>query len=320
VHRDVSPQNMLLSFDGAVKIADFGIASANLFREEPGVLKGKTAYMSPEQARGERVTRRTDIYSLGVVFHELLTGRALHGSAEGQELLEAVRAGRVEPPSTFVRELPADLEEIVMKLLARDPTERFQTAREVASAISVVLLTRQQLIDSHVLESVLAELVPREHTSPGLPLPEPIPGLHIGPDASEHASSFSLAGPGSVGSDAQPDEATGPGLTQGGLRERAGREDRRRPGRRPPEERAAGRRGIVLALELEVPVEVQPDPERAGGDPEHADRLQRAHGGARRTEERRERRDEAEDEQHACGLDDVLCVHRAIIDPQRRRP
>ncbi|MGC4090318.1 MAG: protein kinase [Polyangiaceae bacterium] len=83
VHRDVSPQNILLSYDGAVKIADFGIASANLFREEPGVLKGKTAYMSPEQARGERVTRRTDIYSLGVVFHELLSGRALHGEAEG---------------------------------------------------------------------------------------------------------------------------------------------------------------------------------------------------------------------------------------------
>ncbi len=225
VHRDVSPQNMLLSFDGAVKIADFGIASANLFREEPGVLKGKTAYMSPEQARGERVTRRTDIYSLGVVFHELLTGRALHGSLEGADLLEAVRAGRVEPPSTYVRELPADLEEIVMKLLARDPTERFQTGREVASAISRVLLTRQQLIDSHVLEAVLAELVPREHTSPGVPLPEPIPGLHIGADASEHASSLSI-GAGTSGSEAPPDETTGPGQTRAGLRERAGREVR----------------------------------------------------------------------------------------------
>src|SRR5262245_66404404 len=78
VHRDVSPQNVLLSYEGIVKIADFGIASANLFREEPGVLKGKTAFMSPEQARGERVDRRTDIYSLGVVFHELLAGRPLH--------------------------------------------------------------------------------------------------------------------------------------------------------------------------------------------------------------------------------------------------
>jgi len=82
VHRDVSPQNILLSYEGGVKIADFGIASANLFREEPGVLKGKTAFMSPEQARGERVDRRTDIYSLGVVFHELLSGRPLHSQVD----------------------------------------------------------------------------------------------------------------------------------------------------------------------------------------------------------------------------------------------
>jgi serine/threonine protein kinase/tetratricopeptide (TPR) repeat protein len=221
VHRDVSPQNMLLSFDGAVKIADFGIASANLFREEPGVLKGKTAYMSPEQARGERVTRRTDIYSLGVVFHELLTGRPLHGAAEGQDLLEAVRAGRVEPPSTYVRELSPDLEEIVMKALARDPVERFQTAREVASAVSRVLLTRQQLIDSHVLESIIGEFVQRENNAPGLPLPDAIPGLHIGPDASEHASSLSVG----AGSELA-DETTGPGQTRAGLKERAGREVR----------------------------------------------------------------------------------------------
>ncbi len=225
VHRDVSPQNMLLSFDGAVKVADFGIASANLFREEPGVLKGKTAYMSPEQARGERVTRRTDIYSLGVVFHELLTGRALHGSAEGAELLEAVRGGRVEPPSTFVRELPAELEEIVMKALARDPAERFQTARDVASAVSRVLLTRQQLVDSHVVEQVLAELVPRDAASAGVQLPEPIAGLHIGPDASEHASALSGAEQSASESDLA-DEHTGPGQNRAGLRERAGREVR----------------------------------------------------------------------------------------------
>src|SRR5678815_3095144 len=76
VHRDVSPQNILLSFEGVVKIADFGIASANLFREEPGVLKGKFGYMSPEQARGEKVDRRSDIYALGVIFYELLTLRS----------------------------------------------------------------------------------------------------------------------------------------------------------------------------------------------------------------------------------------------------
>ncbi|HEY3592893.1 MAG TPA: serine/threonine-protein kinase, partial [Polyangiaceae bacterium] len=80
VHRDVSPQNILLSYDGAVKIADFGIATANLFRDEKGVIKGKFGYMSPEQARGEQVDRRGDIYALGVILHELLTGRPLHGT------------------------------------------------------------------------------------------------------------------------------------------------------------------------------------------------------------------------------------------------
>src|SRR5512142_736151 len=157
VHRDVSPQNILVSFDGGVKIADFGIASANLFREEPGVLKGKTGYMSPEQARGEHVDRRTDIYSLGVVFHELLTGRHLHGAAEGQELLEAVRSGQVEPPSMYVRDVPPQLDAIVMRA----------TARDFAAAITRALFQSQQPIDSHTLESELETLVSREHTSPG---------------------------------------------------------------------------------------------------------------------------------------------------------
>lgn len=167
VHRDVSPQNILVSFDGGVKIADFGIASANLFREEPGVLKGKTGYMSPEQARGEHVDRRTDIYSLGVVFHELLTGRHLHGAAEGQELLEAVRAGQVEPPSLYVRDVPPQLDAIVMKALARDPEERYPTARDFAGAIIRALFQSQQPIDSHTLEVELESLISREHTSPG---------------------------------------------------------------------------------------------------------------------------------------------------------
>lgn len=168
VHRDVSPQNILLSFEGVVKIGDFGIASANLFREEPGVLKGKTAYMSPEQARGEKVDRRSDIYSLGVVFHELLTGRPLHGAADGAELLEAVRSGVVEPPSTFAREVPPELEAIVMRALAKNRDDRFQTAREMAAAVTRGLFQKQQLVDSHVLEGIIAQFVSREHTSPGV--------------------------------------------------------------------------------------------------------------------------------------------------------
>ncbi len=166
VHRDVSPQNILLSYDGSVKVADFGIATATLIRHESGILKGKTAYMSPEQARGDEVDRRSDIYSLAVVFHELLTGRWLHGSVEGKELLEAVRAGVVEPPSTYVRGVPPELEAIVMRALSVERESRFATAREMATAITRVLFQKQQLIDAQTIEGVIAEFVPREPPEP----------------------------------------------------------------------------------------------------------------------------------------------------------
>ncbi|HEY5961178.1 MAG TPA: protein kinase, partial [Polyangiaceae bacterium] len=207
VHRDVSPQNILVSFEGSVKVADFGIASANLFREEPGILKGKTSYMSPEQARGERADRRTDIYSLGVVFHELLTGRSLHGAAEGNELLEAVRAGQVEPPSMYARDVPRDLEMIVMKALARHADERFSTARDVAAAVTRALFQSQQPVDAHTLESVLEQLVSREHTSPGFLAPAD--AVAMAEDASRSAApltgdSVSESMRGSVGDDEIP--------------------------------------------------------------------------------------------------------------------
>jgi len=103
VHRDVSPQNILLSYEGSVKIADFGIATAKVFAEEQGVLKGKFGYMSPEQARGEKVDRRSDVYALGVIFWEILTGRPLHGGLGGEALLDIVRSGYIESPSTYAQ-------------------------------------------------------------------------------------------------------------------------------------------------------------------------------------------------------------------------
>ncbi|HEY4157326.1 MAG TPA: protein kinase [Polyangiaceae bacterium] len=226
VHRDVSPQNILLSYDGAVKIADFGIASANLFREEPGVLKGKTAYMSPEQARGERVTRRTDIYSLGVVFYELLTQRLLHGSAEGQELLEAVRIGQVEPPSTYVRELPGELEEIVMRALSKNPDDRFPNARELAAAVSRALLQKQQLIDAHEVETLIFELVGREQAPASEAVGSESRGeSRLGSDVADNLSSIA-PGVGTAGSELN-DEKTGPGRpARGANRGQVGREVR----------------------------------------------------------------------------------------------
>ncbi len=162
VHRDVSPQNILLSFDGGVKVADFGIASANVFREAPGVLKGKLGYMSPEQARAEKVDRRSDIFSLGIILHELLTGRQVYARDEGKELLEIVRSGAIEAPSVFVRGIPVELEAIAMRALSKDPENRFQTARDFASAITRVLLEKQVLVDSDVLGDVIERFVPRE--------------------------------------------------------------------------------------------------------------------------------------------------------------
>ena len=110
VHRDVSPQNVLLSFEGAVKIADFGIASARLFAEEQGVLKGKFGYMSPEQARGESLDRRSDLYALGVILWEIIAGRPIHGGLGGEALLDIVRSGIVEPPSVYAPDVPPELE------------------------------------------------------------------------------------------------------------------------------------------------------------------------------------------------------------------
>jgi len=175
VHRDVSPQNILLSFEGGVKIADFGIASAKMIVEETGVLKGKFGYMSPEQARGEKVDRRSDLYALGVILWEVLTGRPIHGGLGGEALLDIVRSGYVEPPTTY-RELPAELEAIVMKALEPRKEDRYATGRELASAISRALLVKQELIDASSLEATITQMVTREITRPGSDRPDDAAG------------------------------------------------------------------------------------------------------------------------------------------------
>jgi eukaryotic-like serine/threonine-protein kinase len=180
VHRDVSPQNILLSFEGAVKLTDFGIASGRLSEHQEGSIKGKFGYMSPEQARGERVDRRSDLYSLGVMFWELLTSRALHGPLGGEALLDMVRRGEVEPPSVYVPSLPQDLESVVMKLLQHGRDGRYGTARELASDLARILLRHQKLIDGADLEAALLDLTPpskkgdpapQEITNPDVPHP-----------------------------------------------------------------------------------------------------------------------------------------------------
>ena len=141
VHRDVSPQNVLISFDGDVKLCDFGIAKAvsKVGQTQMGALKGKLQYMSPEQARGTQVDARSDIFSLGAVLFEMLTGQRLFDGDSEMSVLEAVRQVKVRRPSQVVPTIPREIDDIVMHALAGRPEDRFQTAGELEQRLEAVL-------------------------------------------------------------------------------------------------------------------------------------------------------------------------------------
>jgi serine/threonine protein kinase len=133
VHRDVSPQNILVSYEGEVKIIDFGIAKAagKAGRTQAGILKGKFGYMSPEQVLGLDIDRRSDVFGVGICLYELLTGERLFVAESDFATLEKVRKVDIMPPSTYNRRVPEELEQIVLKALARDRDLRHQTAMQL---------------------------------------------------------------------------------------------------------------------------------------------------------------------------------------------
>lgn len=132
VHRDISPQNIMLSYEGAVKIVDFGIAKAEskLSRTQAGVLKGKFGYMSPEQASGLEMTPRTDVFSLGIVFFEMLTGRRLFLGDSDFETLEMIKKASAPPPSSINPAIPKAIDALCLKALEKDPAKRYASAAE----------------------------------------------------------------------------------------------------------------------------------------------------------------------------------------------
>jgi serine/threonine-protein kinase len=137
VHRDISPQNLVVSFEGVVKLVDFGIAKAELreTRTQSGTIKGKFAYMSPEQCVASNVDRRTDVFALGVIAHELLTGRRLFKKPSPYETYQAVIECAVDPPSRIEPKLDPAIDPIIMRAVAKDKERRYATAEELGDAL-----------------------------------------------------------------------------------------------------------------------------------------------------------------------------------------
>ncbi len=134
VHRDVSPQNVLISYAGEVKLVDFGIAKATMRARQTaaGVIKGKYYYMSPEQAWGEPLDHRTDVFSAGILLYETLTGQMLYLDEDLHKLLDKVRRAEIPPPSTLRNDIPPQLDAIVMRALSKQPEGRYSSAADMA--------------------------------------------------------------------------------------------------------------------------------------------------------------------------------------------
>jgi serine/threonine protein kinase len=145
IHRDVSPQNILVSYEGEVKLIDFGIAKAasRTTRTHAGVLKGKFGYMSPEQVRGIEVDHRSDLFALGTCIHEMVTGERLFKGESEFATLERVRHAQVTAPSRLLENFPEELDGIIMKALTADRDKRWQSAADMVSALQRFLSAQQ---------------------------------------------------------------------------------------------------------------------------------------------------------------------------------
>ena len=168
IHRAVSPQNILIGFNGAVKLIDFGVAKAanKLVRTATGVIKGKHAYMSPEQAYGQPLDGRSDVFGLGIVFWELLTGERLFKRESELDTLRAVVGAEIKPPSHKDRTVPKALDAVVMRALERTTAQRYPTAGELREGIERFLTRARLPATAAHLAAYMHELFPDELEPP----------------------------------------------------------------------------------------------------------------------------------------------------------
>jgi len=172
IHRDVSPQNVLLSFEGEVKVADFGLAKARgrIVQTQAGVVKGKLAYMSPEQLRGEDIDHRVDVFGLGIVLYELLTGVRLFLGPSDMETLRRVYEAKVPPMQTVNPEIHPDLEAITRKALAKDRDHRYLTALELFEDLQSFVYGNGCYSGTSALRRYVHDAFPEDAPAPlGLP-------------------------------------------------------------------------------------------------------------------------------------------------------
>jgi serine/threonine protein kinase len=162
VHRDVSAENLFVTYSGATQVVDFGIAHARqrVHHTEAGQVKGTFPYMAPEQMTAAVVDRRVDVWALGAVLWELLTLRRLFLRDTDVNTMYAVLSGEIRAPSAHRSDVPAELDEIVLKALQRSPDERWQSARQMGKALRRFLAKQEELVGPAELADWMAELFP----------------------------------------------------------------------------------------------------------------------------------------------------------------
>lgn len=161
VHRDVSPPNILLSNRGEIKLVDFGLAKATsqLESTDPGVVKGKFSYLSPEAATGVHIDSRADIFSAGIILWELLTGRRLFYGENDYQTVELVRRGSIPPMAVANPNVPSELEEVILKALSRDPSGRYQQASDFGESLTRFLFSRGLAVSRNDIARLCRETV-----------------------------------------------------------------------------------------------------------------------------------------------------------------
>jgi len=184
VHRDVTPQNVLISQHGEVKLADFGIAKAigKSERSATGIIKGKFAYMSPEQSQAQPLDARSDLFSVGTVLYLLTTGRKPFDGKTDADVIMQVRRARPEKPSTVVRDLNLDVERVINRALRANPGKRWQSAEQMADKIDAILVKLGEPSGPAPLKRWLETLSAKDGAKPPVPVAPPSPDPSIAVD------------------------------------------------------------------------------------------------------------------------------------------